>query len=180
VSPGLIWRATRPSVVIDTVNGVQQLAATAVPVVGSVDIPSQKLNVSTALAATDIALQRQKLGSQTARSFTEHRDVLPPDFGQWLGRTSDSISITQADGTDLPKWLLEQGGRLVVKERPADVEYVYLQVRMTGAQGASEIVFMRLNVITGELSVVAADEINAGRLRMPSLEGAAPAPTEVP
>jgi len=37
-----------------------------------------------------------------------------------------------------------------------------------------------LNVITGELSVVAADEINAGRLGMPSPEGAAPAPTEVP
>src|SRR4029078_8521232 len=118
---------------------------------GSVDIPSQKLNVSSALAATETALQRQKLESQTARSFTEHHDVLPAAIGEWHGGDNDRISVTQADGTELPKWLLEREGRLIIKERPADVEYVYLQVRMTSSQGATEIVFMRLNVITGAL-----------------------------
>ena len=100
---------------------------------------------------------REKLEFQTASSFTQHRDVLPAELGEWHGRTNDRISVKQADGTDLPQWLLERDGRLIVKARPADVEYVYLQVKLTSSQGVSELIFMRLNVITGELTVVSSE-----------------------
>ena len=111
--------------------------------------------------------------------FCEHPRLFC-DIAEWNGLAADRITVTQSDGTALPAWLLERGGRLIVKDRPADVEYVYLQVRMASSQGASEIVFMRLNVITGELSAIAPNEINSGMTGRPLPESAPPEPAEAP
>jgi len=154
----MVEPTTESLLVIDTVNGVRPLAASIIQTASSTDKNSPKLSINSVLVASEENSNREKFESQIASSFAPYREVLPADIGEWHGRANDSISVKRADGTELPKWLFERDGRLIVKERPADVEFVYLQVRMTSSQGISELVFMRLNVITGELTAVAPED----------------------
>lgn len=94
---------------------------------------------------------------------------MPVSTPEFFDTAASSIVITQRDGTDLPNWLYQQGGRIFVQHRPADVETVHLRVKIATTEDEFDSIYVELNIITGEMRVEALDSVPA-RGRQPNAD----------